>query len=472
MTNDTSISEREREILRLVATGATNQQIANQLQISINTVKVHLRNIFSKIGAVSRTDATVYAMRNGLVPGLAAPPEEGPPSFSPLLSDLLAEVPPLPIEEPVSVTHGIPSAPPVAELPPSLVTAPRRPFPLPLLWLAVGLVAVLAAAMFWLGRADSNNTPTATIAAVATAPVERSPTGRWTIHTPLPRPRDGFALAAYDPEGRLFVIGGSAADGQELAQLDRYDPQTDLWVPLANKPTAVSDVQAITLRGRIYVPGGATSTGPTAAFEAYDLREQSWGPLPPLPAPRSRYALTVWEGKIFLIGGWDGNAPVADVQIYDPETSLWTPGPALPSARMAASATVVAGQIYLVGGESDGAPLSESLRLDPSGGTSARWERIAPLPQPVARPVAITVINALLIFDAVGRVGWQYNAPADAWSRYALPADAPIAPNAVLLNTSIFFVANATAPTPGGIGEYHVIFTIFVPIRDSAPTNP
>ncbi len=471
MTNDTSISEREREILRLVATGATNQQIANQLQISINTVKVHLRNIFSKIGAVSRTDATVYAMRNGLVPGLTAPPEEVPPSPLPLLSDLLADVPPLPATEQMSVSRVVSLAPPVAELPLPRATSRHRPFPMPLLWLAVGLVAVLAAAMFWLGRAGSPSAPLSMTGAMATVPVERSPTGRWTMHTPLPRPRDDFALAAYDLEGRLFVLGGRAA-GQVLAQLDRYDPQTGLWVALADKPTAVSDVQAITLRGRIYVPGGASGTGPTTTFEAYDPREQSWEQLPPLPAPRSRYALTVWEGKIFLIGGWDGHAPVADVLIYDPETRLWSTGPALPSARMAASATVVAGQIYLVGGESDGAPLSESLRLDPSGGTSARWERIAPLPQPVAHPVAITVINALLIFDAVGRVGWQYNAPADAWSRYALPADAPIAPNAALLNTSIFFVANATAPTPGAIGEYHVIFTVFVPIRESAPTNP
>ncbi len=61
------ISERERDILRLVAMGATNQQIANQLNISINTVKVHLRNIFEKIGAASRTEATVYAIRQGLV---------------------------------------------------------------------------------------------------------------------------------------------------------------------------------------------------------------------------------------------------------------------------------------------------------------------------------------------------------------------------------------------------------------------
>src|SRR5262245_23041425 len=65
--SDSQISEREREILRLVATGATNQQIAQQLNISANTVKVHLRNIFSKIGAASRTEATLYAVRTGLV---------------------------------------------------------------------------------------------------------------------------------------------------------------------------------------------------------------------------------------------------------------------------------------------------------------------------------------------------------------------------------------------------------------------
>jgi DNA-binding NarL/FixJ family response regulator len=70
MPNNTDeLSERELEILRLVATGASNKEIASQLYISANTVKVHLRNIFGKIDASSRTEAAMYAVNHGLVSG-------------------------------------------------------------------------------------------------------------------------------------------------------------------------------------------------------------------------------------------------------------------------------------------------------------------------------------------------------------------------------------------------------------------
>jgi DNA-binding CsgD family transcriptional regulator len=60
------LSEREVEVLRLIAAGKTNQQIADALIISRFTVVRHVTNIFTKTGASNRADATSYAHRHGL----------------------------------------------------------------------------------------------------------------------------------------------------------------------------------------------------------------------------------------------------------------------------------------------------------------------------------------------------------------------------------------------------------------------
>ena len=60
------LTEREVEVLKLVARGLSNREIADQLVIVEGTVRAHVSNILSKLHLVSRTQATLYALREGL----------------------------------------------------------------------------------------------------------------------------------------------------------------------------------------------------------------------------------------------------------------------------------------------------------------------------------------------------------------------------------------------------------------------
>jgi two-component system, NarL family, response regulator LiaR len=61
-----ALSDRELDVLRLLAQGLTNQEIAGQLFLSEGTVKNYVSAIFSKINVADRTQATIFALRNGL----------------------------------------------------------------------------------------------------------------------------------------------------------------------------------------------------------------------------------------------------------------------------------------------------------------------------------------------------------------------------------------------------------------------
>jgi len=62
-----ALTERELFVLRLVSSGASNQEIAQKLSISVNTVKTHLKNILDKLQLENRTQAATYALKHGLV---------------------------------------------------------------------------------------------------------------------------------------------------------------------------------------------------------------------------------------------------------------------------------------------------------------------------------------------------------------------------------------------------------------------
>lgn len=361
--NGAELSEREQEILRLVATGASNKEIAHKLVISPNTVKVHLRNIFAKINVASRTEATLYAIQRGYVkiptPATAAEPAAA-------------------------------AAPEAAASAGAEVTI--EPQPAHIGWtrsriaLAAGgllLVALVAAIFAW--RA-------ATLAAPLPDPL---PTPvRWLERAPLPTARSGLAAAVH--EGKIYAIAGATADGP-TAVVERYDPATDAWTQLTAAPEPVTEIQAGVIGGLIYVPGGRLPDGTvTNTLAVYDPRSDVWRRGTPLPAALSAYALAVYEGKLYVFGGWDGQRFVASVYRYDPGADQWEARPPLPTARGFAGAAVVGGRIFVVGGR-DGArslALIEAYAPDQQG-TDA-WQTVTPAMSEARYGIGVASLTEIL----------------------------------------------------------------------------
>lgn len=76
----TQLSEREREVLRLIAEGFPNNEIARRLVISEKTVKSHVSNILSKLHLLDRTQAAVFAWREGFISHFPGQHESNPSS--------------------------------------------------------------------------------------------------------------------------------------------------------------------------------------------------------------------------------------------------------------------------------------------------------------------------------------------------------------------------------------------------------
>jgi len=344
MSNQYDLSDREIEILELLASGASNKEIAARLVISTNTVKVHLRNIYAKLDVKSRTEAAMSAIRNNLV-GV-----EGIPSNR---ADTL---PSNSADRPLT-TQGLRD----------WSRNKRNIWVLTVSLTVMFLVMIIG--MLLILRGGSRVDP------------ENPELERWQRKADLPTPRSGLATVVY--ANQIYTIGGETSTGV-TGVMQRYDPALDEWSILETKPLPVTDIKAAVIGERIYVPGGRLETkDPTDVVEVYDPLLSKWDRISSLPIKLSGYALVAFEGKLFLFGGWDGTSYLSTVFSYDPEEDQWVERAPMLTPRSYSGAAVVGGVIYVVGGYNQGVSLAVNESYYPSrdieGGEP--WIEKAPMPE-------------------------------------------------------------------------------------------
>ena len=436
MVAEKELSERELEILKLVATGASNKEIALRLFISPNTVKVHLRNIFNKIDVVSRTEATLYALKIGLIqPEMASSSEsnlEGSTS-------MVTEVAPLPWYQQARIRWG---------------------------WLlaVLGLVLVI----FWLAGGPRWIFPAGEAGLEDQAAAGLN---RWVGLAALPQGRSRMAVERY--ESTFYIISGeieNSVTGSVLA----YDVYNDSWNIKAEKPTHVIGAQAGLIGEKIYVPGGETKTGSiTNRLEVYDPRDDSWQEAARLPTPMSAYALAVFEGKLYLFGGWDGEKFLDSVYIFDPVENEWAEGQPMPTAFGWAAGVVVGSKIYILGGTDGEQVFADTRVYFPNRAASGEvaWEERSPLPAGRAGLAAVTLGDKIFIAAGRDQAGaavqkiLRYTEATDTWEQVDDPPH-PIGSNIGLgaFNTHIhIFGGDVEGTTENTHLAYQAIYTVVLP---------
>jgi DNA-binding CsgD family transcriptional regulator len=436
-----SLSEREKEILQLVATGVTNRQVAHRLDISVNTVKVHLRNIFTKLGAESRTEATMIAVQEGWVQvegaGQASEAESTPPSATP---------------QPVPVT-------------------PLPPLPWSKRTLLIGalLLAVSGIALTWPREPQERNgdgLPFNQPGEQSQLILSESGESLWQEHAQMPTRRAHLALAAVD--GHIFAIAGESPEGITGA-VEIYDPADDIWTRGRDKPIPVTYVSGAAIGTDVYVPGGCDGAGtPMQTVEVYDVAADTWRQADPLPKPLCAYALTTLAEKLYLFGGWDGKRYVADAYVYDPQTDTWNEATLMPIARGFAAVTPLNGRLYIVGGYNGEKELSTCTIYEPE---TDQWQECAPLTMGRG---GLGLVNLNENLYAIGGGCWgsylsfneRYNPTDDTWSVIETPLIEE------WCNPGVVVIEDAIHATGGWSGDYLSLnqsytpfpFRVFIPV--------
>ncbi len=447
------LSDRELDILKLVATGAGNKEIAQKLFISSNTVKVHLRNIFSKIGVSSRTEAAMYAVRAGLV--------DSSPTTS--IIDEETEIKPITTLEQVEETPIVPA------INDSTRTEGRRLPQWVFLFFIAGFIGLIILGLRLSPSLALLSTSTATSLPPVNTP---TPLPHWRYLKPLPTGRSNSAVVAYD--NQIYSIGGITEQGV-YGGLDLFDPQTNTWTSLSGKPHPVFDARAAVINGLIYVPGGypdANALQPINILDIYDTSTDKWHTGAQLPLPLCGYGLVAFEGQLFIFGGWDGKGYRNNVYSYDPTIDAWYERTSMPTARAYPGAAEASGKIYVIGGIYNDQPVNVNEIYTPSHDQDDAnpWETGFPIPEIRMGNQAVTIADTIYVFggdsERSNRYGLIYFPQTDVW-RSLEPAPNPIGDffGMTSIGTNLFFLGGKidTSLSDQNV-TYQAIITLSIPI--------
>ncbi len=364
-----TLSERELDVLQCVSRGASNKEIASELSISQNTVKVHLRNIYTKLAVSSRTEATTAAIQQGYI---VVPNVDG--------FDAQAETETI-TEDDTSPVQEISSTSAASE------EAQGRNWRM-LLLLSLLVISVIVIA--FLGREVLNqDQATVTPEPFAEKAIADS---HWLISRPMPEGRSNMAVAAVGLD--IYQIGGETAEGID-GRVTVFDSVNRVWRDAAPKPTPVADVTAVELFGELYVPGGRLENGQvTAVVEAYSPTQDAWRPVASLPRPLAG-GLTISDGAfLYVFGGWDGETFLDTAFKYDPSADSWRPLPAMPQGQAFTTGGELTGKLAVVGGENEQGKSSKCHLFDP---VEEEWSTCADMLQPRTAAGAAVLLNKLYV---------------------------------------------------------------------------